>query len=320
MTVRERPGAPKPRHPSIPMRVAGTLLSAQARRKEGKPVDLDRARAANDRVSNRLIRIPRGVQARDERLAGIPVVRYTAGGGAGTVMYIHGGAYVLGSARQGAAAVHLCLNGGPDVVSVEYRLAPEHPYPAALEDVMAVYRELLSTVGADNLVVAGESAGGGLLLMLLQSARAQGLPMPAGAAPTFPAADLSLSGASVTDNKGRDMLVCSEIEQEARWFVGERDLRDPAVSPVFGSFDGFPPTYLAVGARDILLDDSRRVAAALDAAGADVIVDIWPGTIHAFTALPMREGRQYRRRLRQFVAEVLTPTSDRRDDDEQRNS
>lgn len=302
------------------MRAARVLLSARARRREDEPVALARAREENDKVSDRLIRLPPEVRTRNECLAGVPVIRYTAGGGAGTVLYIHGGAYVLGSARQGATAAHLCLDGGPDVVSVEYRLAPEHPYPAAIDDVMAVYRELIGTVGADNLVVAGESAGGGLLLMLLQAARARGLPMPAGAAPTFPASDLSFSGASVTENKGRDMLVYSELVEFARWFAGDRDLRDPAVSPVFGSFDGFPPTYLAVGTRDLLLDDSLRVADAFAAAGVDAVIDIWPGACHAFTAMPFREGRQYRRRLRRFVADVLPTSRAYCSDDEKKRS
>lgn len=290
------------------MKVTSALLAAQARRKEGRPVDVHRDRRLLDAVGQRLLRVPRAVRTTEEIVAGVRVVRYSAGGAASTVMYLHGGAYALGSARQGAAAAHLCSGGGPDVISVEYRLAPEHPFPAALDDSVAVYRELVATVGAHRLVLVGESAGGGLLLLLLQRARSEGLPMPAGAAPAFPWADLSLSGASATANQGKDMLVRSELEQEALWFADHRDLQDPAVSALFGTFHGFPRTYIAVGTLDLLLDDARRVAAALEAAGVEVTLDVWPGAVHAFTAMPVREGRQHRKRLRHFVDDALTQT------------
>ncbi|MBJ7450805.1 MAG: alpha/beta hydrolase fold domain-containing protein [Blastococcus sp.] len=299
-----------PRRPGVGMRLISLLLGARARRQEGRPVDLARERHLNDRISARL-RAPEGVAVTDEVLGGVPVVRMSSGGGArGTVLFLHGGAYVLGSAHQALASVSVCTHGGPDLVSVEYRLAPEHPHPAAVDDALAVYRELVRSPGADRLVVAGGSAGGGLLLLLLQRARDEGLPMPVAAVAEYPWADLSLSGASATANVGRDMLVRSQLLEEAAWFAGGRDLRDPAVSPLFGSFRGLPRTWIPVGTADLLLDDARRVAAAMVADGVDVDLEEWPGAIHAFTALPLREGRLYRRRLRAFVDTALpTPTA-----------
>jgi epsilon-lactone hydrolase len=311
VTTHEHPTiADVPRRPGPGMRLVSVLLGARARRQEGRPVDLARERQLNDRISARL-RAPEGVTVTDEVLGGVPVVRMSSGGGArGAVLFLHGGAYALGSARQALASVAVCTHGGPDLVSVGYRLAPEHPYPAALDDALAVYRELVRSPGAERLVVAGGSAGGGLLLLLLQRARDEGSPMPVAAVAEYPWVDLSMSGASATANVGRDMLVRSQLLEEAAWFAGGRDLRDPAVSPLFGSFHGFPRTYLPVGTSDLLLDDARRVAAAMAAEGVDVVLEEWPGAIHAFTALPLREGRLYRRRLRAFVDAALpTPTT-----------
>ncbi|WP_051684403.1 alpha/beta hydrolase fold domain-containing protein [Blastococcus sp. URHD0036] len=296
--------------PSLAMRVVGALLGARARRQEGRPVDLERERRLNDRITARL-RVPAGVTLTEEVLGGVPVVRLSSGGGArGTVLYLHGGAYVLGSARQALASVGVCTDGGPDIVSVEYRLAPEHPYPAAVDDAIAVYRALLDSPGAGRLVVAGESAGGGLLLLLLQRAHDEGLAMPAVAVPAYPWADLSTSGPSATANMGRDLLTRSQLLEEAAWFAGDRDLRDAAVSPLSGSFRGFPRTYLPVGTRDLLLDDARRVAAAMAADGVDVELEEWPGAVHAFTALPLPEGRRYRQRLRELVHAALPPVEE----------
>lgn len=159
-------------------------------------------------------------EAYREVIAGVPVLRVSSGARArGTVLYLHGGAYMAYSARDGVNAAHLSADGGPDLVSIEYRLAPEHPYPAAVEDALAVYRELVRAPGPDRLVVVGESAGGGLALVLLQKAREEGLPMPAAVVPVFPWVDLSPSGASSTANIGRDMLTRSHLLEAAGWYA-----------------------------------------------------------------------------------------------------
>ena len=287
------------------MRAARSLAAARARRREGAPVDLDRERRATNRIES-LLRIPRGVSLTRETLGGVPVQRLSSGGGdRGTLLYFHGGAYVLGSARQALAHARLCADGGPDIVSVEYRLAPEHPCPAAVDDAIAVYRALLNSCPPQRVVTYGESAGGGLSLLLLQRAAREGLRMPAAVIAAFPTADLSWAGPSSMTNVGKDMLTRSELVQEASWFAGDRDLQDPTVSPLYGSFRGFPHSWISVGTHDLLLDDARRVTSAMEAEGVHVALHEWPGAIHSFTALPLPEGRRYRQLLNDFVSDAL---------------
>lgn len=278
-------------------------LARGARRREDQPFDLEAAR----RESMRFVpRVPKGITVTDERIAGVPVVRFSSGNAArGTVLAFHGGAYVLGDPRS--LSIQAWKNGGPDVVSVDYRLAPEHPYPAAQDDALAVYRALVETVGADRMVVTGDSAGGGLALTLLQAVVAQGLPMAAALVAVFPWGDLSMSGPSSTRNKGRDILVKSEVTLSARWYAGERDLKDPAVSPLFGSFAGFPRTYMPIGSRDLILDDARRIAARMLADGVDVHLDVFPGAPHGFNAVPFAGSRQANARARAVIDEALPP-------------
>ncbi|PWG14464.1 alpha/beta hydrolase [Streptomyces sp. V2] len=294
------------------MRFLSSALGRRGRRKEGTPADVAADRRLLRRLTS-LARGPRGVRLTEEVIAGVPVVRASSGVRAhGTVLYLHGGAYMAGRARDVVTAAHLSAGNGPDLVSVEYRLAPEHPYPAAVDDALAVYRELVRAPGADRLVVMGESAGGGLALALLQQARDEGLPMPAAVVPVFPWADLSLSGASSTANIGRDLLTRSQLLEAAAWYADGRDLRDPGLSPLFGSFRGLPPAYVPVGRHDLLLDDSRRLAARLRTDDVPVVLDEWPGTIHGFLQVPSAEGRQCRRRVRAFVHEALSAASAQR--------
>jgi len=278
------------------------LLAANARKREGQPFDAITERKKSEKTA-RLARI-RGVDVTEERIAGVRVLRLSSGGGArGTVLAFHGGAYVVGVPE--ALSIPAARNGGPDVISVDYRLAPEHPFPAARDDAMAVYRALLETVGADKLAVMGDSAGGGLALTLLQAVAAEGLPMPAALIAMFPWGDLSLSGQSCTTNRGRDVLVHSEVTIAAGWYAGGRDLQDPALSPGFGSFTGFPPTYMAVGDLDLIRDDVKHTAQRMLADGVSVHLDVFPGAPHGFNAVPFPAGRQCNRRARALLDHAL---------------
>jgi monoterpene epsilon-lactone hydrolase len=295
-----------PRHrPNLLERVLIASLSRGARKKEGVPMNVGADRAKGDfMTSDRLV--PRGVKRTEEVIAGVPVVRSTSGSSdRGTVLYFHGGAYVTGSAKS--IGVPVAAKGGPDVVSVEYRLSPEHPYPAGQNDAMAVYRSLLESVGPDRLMVMGDSAGGGLTLTLIQEVAAAGLPMPAGIMPIYPWGDLSASSPSWQSNKGKDILVHSQVSESARWYAGDLDLRDPLVSPMFGSFVGFPPTYMVVGTRDLLVDDAKYIERRMSQDGVPVRLDVFEGAPHGFNGVPTAGGRDCNRRIRRFIDAVLPP-------------
>ena len=297
----------KPKRAGLVGAALTNLLAWRARSQEDKPFDLEAARERDRRAAKRLP-VPRGVRRTEERIAGVRVIRYSSGAGdRGTVLAFHGGAHVLGAPE--VLSIPLARDGGPDVVSVDYGLSPEHPFPAARDEGLAVYRALVDTVGADRMAVMGDSAGGGLALTLLQAVVAAELPMAAALIAVYPWGDLSMSGPSATRNKGRDVLVYSHVALSARWYAGDRDLQDPAVSPLFGSFRGFPRTYIPIGSRDLILDDARRIAAKMKAEGVDVHLDVFPGAPHGFNGVPFAAGRQCNRRARTIIDAALPPVT-----------
>jgi monoterpene epsilon-lactone hydrolase len=298
-------GDPPAKKPTLVERILIALFVGRARKQEGQPMDVEGARKSGARIEAGM-KPARGVTRTEEVIAGVPVVRSSSGNAArGTVLYFHGGAYVTGTAF--GTGVPAAADGGPDVVSVAYRKAPEYAYPAAQDDALAVYQALLGEVGPSRLMVLGDSAGGGLLLTLLQGVAAAGLSMPAAAVPIYPWGDLSMSGASWTGNKERDILVHSQISTCARWYAGDLDLGDPLVSPLFGSFEGFPPTYMVVGTRDLLLDDARALESRMKKAGVPVRLDIFPDAPHGFNGVPTRAGKDCNARIRRFIDAVLPP-------------
>ena len=212
-----------------------------------------------------------GIKVGHERLAGVPVyrlspVKSTAKRSAKTVLYLHGGGYVLAHGASGLVeALPLVSNHGFDVVSVDYRMAPEHPYPAAIEDAFAVYKALAAEKGAENIVVYGTSTGGAMTLILgIQIARA-GLAMPAGFIAGTPWTDLTKTGDSYTINENVDnVLVRYEglLSSAVRFYAGGRDLKDPLLSPVYAeeaSLKAFSPVLLIAGTRDLFLSNTVRM-------------------------------------------------------------
>lgn len=203
--------------------------------------------------------------------------------GRGVVLYLHGGAYGVGSIRSHRAMLErLADASGAALLAIEYRLAPEHPCPAAIEDVVAAWRWLLERVPPESVVLAGDSAGGGLVLTGLMAARDAGLPMPAGGVCISPWTDLTLSGASHRDNAPFDYLGESDIPGFAARYAGALPLDDPRVSPVFGDLTGLPPLLIQAGGAEVLLDDARMIAAAARRDGVRVQLDIWPGQVHVW--------------------------------------
>jgi acetyl esterase/lipase len=205
--------------------------------------------------------------------------------GRGRLLYLHGGGYVVGSPDTHAGlAGELARRAGLRAVSVDYRMAPEHPFPAAVDDGLAAYRELLAT-GTDprDLVVAGDSAGGGLSIALLLAAREAGLPQPAAVVTFSPWADLTLTGDSMRAKETADPIFTeADVRAYADLYVGTGDRAHPLASPVFADLTGLPPLLVQVGANEVLLDDAVRLAGRAGADDVDVTLEVGPGLPHVF--------------------------------------
>jgi monoterpene epsilon-lactone hydrolase len=231
--------------------------------------------------------LPADVTVTAGALGGVPTAEITVGGvePRHVVLYFHGGVYVLGDAFQAAdLASQVGRRTGAKVISVDYRLAPEHPYPAAVDDALAAYETLLNNGTApSDIAFAGESAGGGLAIATLVNARDHGLPRPAAAYAMSPYADLTLAGTSMETKRDADPLLSRELLQPrvADYTAGQ----DPAlglISPVFADLSGLPPLIIQAGTHEVLLDDAVRLAGRAAAADVRVTLDITPGVPHVF--------------------------------------
>lgn len=223
----------------------------------------------------------------------------------GTLLYLHGGGYIACDAQMYRPVTCGFAVTGLRTFAPDYRLAPEHPFPAALDDALSAYRALLDMCDAKQLVIAGDSAGGGLCASLLLTLREQGLPMPAAAAMFSPMLDLAASGESVVRNAEVCAMFTGEMfAHAANFYIGDRDRRDPLYSPVYADLHGLPPLLIHVGADETLLDDSRRFAARARLAGVPVELKIWPVVPHVWQLFShwIPEGRQSIREAAAFLA------------------
>ncbi|WP_293854338.1 alpha/beta hydrolase [uncultured Alsobacter sp.] len=201
------------------------------------------------------------------------------------LMHLHGGGYVLYPGEVGAGeGMMMAGYGRYTVVSVDYRMAPDHPFPAALDDAIAVWTALLATNRPERMAIFGTSAGGGLTLATLLRARQQGLPLPAAIAPGSPWADLTRTGDTLFANALVDNVLGSMdgwVGAAALLYAGGRDLRDPLISPINGDFSGFPPAILTSGTRDLLLSDTVRTHRKLRQAGVEAALQVFEAQSHA---------------------------------------
>lgn len=205
------------------------------------------------------------------------------------LVYFHGGGYKMGSVTSHRDLMaRLSRAGRCRVLGVNYRLLPEHRFPAPVEDASTVYRWLLSEgVSASRIVLAGDSAGGGIAASALLALKAQGLPLPAGAVLLSAWLDMSLGGASYETRAAADPIHQRPMLQAiAAQYLGEVDPRDPRASPLFGDLSGLPPLLLQVGDRETGLDDSTAFAAKARQAGVPVELEVWDGMIHVFQQFP----------------------------------
>jgi epsilon-lactone hydrolase len=203
------------------------------------------------------------------------------------VLYFHGGVYVIGDAFLAAdLASQIGRRTQAKVISVDYRLAPEHPYPAAVDDALAAYEALLRNgIAPSDIAFAGESAGGGLAIATLVNARDHGLPLPAAAFVMSPYVDLTLAGASIETKRDVDPLFTRELLQDrvADYTAGQ-DAAFGLISPIFADLSGLPPLIIQAGTHELLLDDAVRLAQQAATADVEVTLDITPGVPHVFQA------------------------------------
>ncbi|CAG4894214.1 alpha/beta hydrolase [Paraburkholderia saeva] len=202
-----------------------------------------------------------------------------------TILYLHGGGYYFCSPQSHRSLVfELAKRAGARTFSLDYRLAPEHRFPAALEDAVAPWRRLLADgTPAGSIVIAGDSAGGGLALATLVALRDAGDPMPAGAVLFSPWTDLAATGDTIRSNDGRDpMFSGPAIVRAAQVYLGDAAPTHPYASPLYADLRGLPPLFMQAGETEVLLDDTRRVAAKAREAGVQVECEIWPKMPHVW--------------------------------------
>jgi acetyl esterase/lipase len=258
--------------------------------------------------------IPEGITTETVEANGVPC-EWTDASGADperVLLDLHGGGYVVGSlnTHRGQVAGY-SIASGARALSVGYRLAPEHPHPAAVEDAAAAYRWLLGQgIEAGRIAVAGDSAGGGLTAAVLVALRDAGDPLPACGVMISPWVDMEGSGESVISKAGSDPMVGKEeLLQMAETYLGGLDPRTPLASPLYAELAGLPPLLIHVGTAEILLDDARRFASRASEAGVDVSLKEWEDMIHVFQAYAMLlpEGKQAVDEIGAFIREHLRP-------------
>ena len=290
--------------------VISILRSYRERTRALKTVD--EFRLAEEELMSRF-RLAEDISYERIGAGGVPAEWVVAPGAAEdrVILYLHGGAYMLGSVRTYRVTLsRLSRAAGARVLGLDYRLSPENPFPAPVEDSTAAYRWLLSS-GADpgKIVIAGDSAGGGLTLATLVALRYLGEPMPAAGVCISPWADLAQTGGSMTTKAGVDPLVQREgLQARARVYLGGRDPRTPLASPLYADLHGLPPLLIQVGSSETLLDDSTRVAESARASGVDVTLEVWDDMVHLWQAFApiLREGQQAMEHSGEFIRKHTT--------------
>lgn len=230
--------------------------------------------------------------------------------GSKVLLYFHGGGYVTGSHRTHRGLVsQITSKGGFKGFVVNYRLAPEHPFPAALEDAMEAYRYLLSqSYRPEDIVLGGDSAGGGLAVALMYQIREAGMDMPKAAVLICPWLNLKNDGASGQFNKGKDPII--NLEKGNFWaekYVADADMENPFISPLYGDPSGLPPVYIQAGGRDLLLSDATDMYDKMKAAGCDVRLDVYEDCFHVWQAfwLFLSEADKANQQIADFLSEQL---------------
>lgn len=239
---------------------------------------------------------------------GVPCERHTPPGAdtSRIIMYVHGGGYVIGSLHSHRAMVaELARAAGCQALAVDYRLAPENPFPAAVEDSVTAYKWLLDQgYSTDQIVIAGDSAGGGLTAGTLVALKDAGLPLPAAGVCISPWVDLEATGESYETRKNIDPMVSKDlIKPMGQFYIGNADPRSPTAAAIHADLSGLPPLLIQVGSAEVLYSDAESLATKAKAAGVDVSFEEWPEMIHVWHLFfqQLSDGRKAIQRIGEFV-------------------
>ncbi|WP_320820032.1 alpha/beta hydrolase [Thalassolituus sp.] len=267
--------------PSFLARATRLFVNQVVKRQLGPKVSIASQRKRLDALQ-RVIPMPNGVKEEECRLANIPARSYTPAMDSGAILYLHGGAYTIGSPVSHRELVaRISRETEYKGYLIDYRLAPESLFPAAVEDALEAYIALLAE--HQNIVVIGDSAGGGLTLALMQAIRAGEYAEPSALVLLSPWADLTCSGNSIERCANIDPMLSVEwLRTSAKIYAGDQSLSHPQISPLFSDFKEYPRTLIQVGTDEILLDDARRVAYAIKQAGNEVVLQEFADMWHVF--------------------------------------
>lgn len=305
--------------PSIRIKLLNTFLRLVVKRRvaniELTPAEIAKTRAQMDRFGRKGgARRAALVDYEMGELGGVPLCwvepKTQSQDPRPVILHLHGGAYFVGSSdAYRPFAANLALAADARVGVLDYRLAPEAPYPAAPTDALDAYRALLRQgVPAQRIAISGDSAGGNLALVTLMKIQEARLPTPCGGVLLSPWADLTGSGESIVSNAKSDaMLPAARIAEAAHMYAGDTNLRNWRVSPLFGEYAGLPPLTIHVGAQEILRDDARRVAACAEEAGVEVTLREWQQAPHVFPIFAdlVPEGRQAISEIASWITQRL---------------
>jgi len=255
-----------------------------------------------------LVQLPPDISIAPADAGGVPAewVSSPAAARQQVLLYLHGGGYNAGSCvTHRDLAARLCLASGVRVLLIDYRLAPEHPFPAAVDDAVAAYRWLLAQpFWPEQIVIGGDSSGGGLALATMLWLREHAITLPAAGILISPWLDLALTGASIDSRAKIDPLVSREgLLLAAAYYLGAADPKTPLASPLYAKLHSLPPMLVQVGDDEVLLSDSTRLAEQASAAGVEVALEVWDGMWHVWQAwgAVLPEGQQAIDRIGAFI-------------------
>jgi len=274
---------------------------------------VEKGRAGMEELA-KMVKVPKDVKCEPIDVAGIPAEWISApeAKSENIILYLHGGGYIVGSINSHRELMsRISRASKARVLIIDYRLAPEHPFPAAVEDAYTAYRWLIENQNVDpnNLIIAGDSAGGGLTLATLINLRDKGIALPAAAVGLSPWTDLGLTGESYKTKARIDPMVAIDgLMFDSRLYLGETDYNNPLASPLYGDLKGLPPLLILVGTAEILLDDSVEFAKKAKEAGVEVTLDIWAEMPHVFPAFAAfaPEGQEAIEKIGEFMKKFFT--------------